>query len=451
MPEVPGLIVRGRGARIMAETKGQIAVRSRIVAVAGLRHKGERFFETSLMKAFQTKHAQADEARPGLGLRLGERGIALGELARTSADDIGGDPFPVSCRKLQRHIADLVGQNHRTLEGAQRCRRLIALVRDQCLTELQMKTLLAPLPLQLLPHRAAQPDAILQIRDGLLVGGPRQSLGAGLLPVVERPLGEPSRLGMLRLHLRSRVATVLQHVEQTGMQRDALGLEQALIGGVADQCVLEEIGRVRRRAAAKDQFGLDQLTHRFGELALRESSERGDGAMVEAAADDRRGLRHLLHRLQPIEPRHQRVVQRRRDRQRAQRAVQVIRVRALAQHARFDDRLGHLLDEQRHAVGLRGDLVEQRLGQALAVGDAGDDRLGRCATKPVQCQPGDDRMAAEGHDKGRACGDQHEHTRALDAIQRELDQLQGRRDRSNARPRSPKAPAYCGQARSAGR
>ena len=211
------------------------------------------------------------------------------------------------------------------------------------------------------------------------------------------------------------------------MQGDALGLEQALVRGVADQCVLEEIGRVRRRAAAKDQFGIDQLTHRVGELALRESSERGDGAMVEAAADDRGGLRHLFHRLQPIEPRHQRVVQRRWDRQRAQRAVEVIRVRALAQHARFDDRLRHLLDEQGHAIGLRGDLVDQRLGQALAVGDAGDDRLGRRATKPVQCQPRDDRMAPEGRDKGRACGDQHEHTRALDAIQREFDQLQRRR------------------------
>ena len=146
------------------------------------------------------------------------------------------------------------------------------------------------------------------------------------------------------------------------MQCDALGLEQALVRGVADQCVFEEIRRVRRRAAAKDQFCIDQLTHRFGELALRESSERGDGAMVEAAADDRCDLRHVFHRLQPIEPRHQRVVQRRWDRQRTQRAVQVIRVRALSQHAQFDDRFRHLLYEQGHAIGLRGDLVDQRLG-----------------------------------------------------------------------------------------
>ena len=128
--------------------------------------------------------------------------------------------------------------------------------------------------------------------------------------------------------------------------------------------------------------------------------------MVEAAADDGGGLRHLLDRLQPVEPRHQRVVQRGRDRQRAQGAVQVIGVRRLAQRARFEDRLGHLLDEQRHAVGPRGDLVEQRLGQALAAGDARDDRLRRRAREPVQREPGDDRMAGEGCDEGRARGDQ---------------------------------------------
>jgi hypothetical protein len=60
VPKVPGLIVRGRGTRIMAEAKGQIAVISRIVAVAGLRHKDERFLETSLMKAFQAKDSQSD-------------------------------------------------------------------------------------------------------------------------------------------------------------------------------------------------------------------------------------------------------------------------------------------------------------------------------------------------------------------------------------------------------
>ena len=233
-----------------------------------------------------------------------------------------------------------------------------------------MEALLAPLPLPVVAQRAAEADAIFKTRDRFLVGGPRQRPGAGLLPVVERPFGETRRLGVLRLDLGSRVAAVLQHVEQTSMQGDAPGFEQALVGGIADQGVLEQIGRVGRRAAAEDQLGGDQALHRVGQLGLRQGGKGGDGAVVEAAADDGGGLGHLLHRLQAIEPRHQRVVQRCGDRQRAQRSVEVKRVGTLAQHARFDDRLRHLLDEQRHAVGPRGDLVEQRLRQALAAGDA---------------------------------------------------------------------------------
>ena len=91
------------------------------------------------------------------------------------------------------------------------------------------------------------------------------------------------------------------------MHGDAPGFEQALVGGIADQGVLEQIGRVGRRAAAEDQLGLDQAVHRIGQLCLRQGGERGDRAVIEAAADDRGGLGHLLDRLQAIEPRHQRV------------------------------------------------------------------------------------------------------------------------------------------------
>ena len=82
---------------------------------------------------------------------------------------------------------------------------------------------------------------------------------------------------MLRLDLRGRVALVFQHVEQTGMQRDAFGFEQALVGGVADQGMLEQVGRVGRRAAAEDQFGLHQPVQRVGQLGLGQAGQCGDG------------------------------------------------------------------------------------------------------------------------------------------------------------------------------
>jgi hypothetical protein len=148
--------------------------------------------------------------------------------------------------------------------------------------------------------------------------------------------------------------------------------------------------------------------------------------VVEAAADDGSGLGHFLYRVQPIESRHQRVVQCSRDRKCAQRTVEVISILALSQCARFDDGLCHLLHKQRYAIGSRGDLVEQRLRQALTAGDAIDDTLGRRAAEPVQRQLCHTGMTCKGGDEGRAGGDQHENAYALHGFQRQFDQLQGR-------------------------
>ena len=76
---------------------------------------------------------------------------------------------------------------------------------------------------------------------------------------------------MLRLHFGGRVALLFQHAEQPRVERYAFGLEQALICRVADQCMLEEIGRVRRRAAAEDQFGRQQSLQCVGQLAFGQS------------------------------------------------------------------------------------------------------------------------------------------------------------------------------------
>ncbi len=169
------------------------------------------------------------------------------------------------------------------------------------------------------------------------------------------------------------------------------------------------------------------MPHCIGKLALRECGKRGNCSVIKTTADDGGDLGHFLDRLQSIEPRHQRVVQRARDRQRAQRRIEVISLRGLAQRAQFDDRLCHFLDKKRYPVGLCRDLVEESVRHLLAARDARDDCLGRHAAEPIQRQPGDDRMAAKGCDKGRARGDQHENPGALDAIEREFDQLQRRR------------------------
>ena len=76
----------------------------------------------------------------------------------------------------------------------------------------------------------------------------------------------------------------------------------------------------------------------------------------EAAADHRADLRHLARRAEPVEPRHQRLLQRRRD------GLDAALLAALQQKPR------HLLDEQRHAAGARGDVVHHLRGERMAGG-----------------------------------------------------------------------------------
>jgi hypothetical protein len=86
----------------------------------------------------------------------------------------------------------------------------------------------------------------------------------------------------------------------------------------------------------------------------------------------------------------------------------------------------HLLYKQRHAIGPRGDLVEQRFGKALATGNAFDDTLRRRAAEPVQRHLCHARMTCKVCDEGRARANQYERAHALHRIQRQFDQLQGR-------------------------
>ena len=94
--------------------------------------------------------------------------------------------------------------------------------------------------------------------------------------------------------------------------------------------------------------------------------------MGELAADHGGDLGHLLDRREAVEAGHQRVVQGRRDRERRQRAGQLVAVAGVGEQAGFEHRLGQLLDEQRHAVGARHDLLEDLGRQRLAAGDALD-------------------------------------------------------------------------------
>jgi hypothetical protein len=108
-------------------------------------------------------------------------------------------------------------------------------------------------------------------------------------------------------------------------------------------------------------------------------SDGGDQLIAELAPERGADLSDLLDRREAIEPRHQRVAQRRRDRQGACAPDIFPSIAGIPEVSGFQDRLGQLLDEQRHAVGLAEDLFQQIRGQSLA---AGQPRYHGAALRP---------------------------------------------------------------------
>ncbi len=157
----------------------------------------------------------------------------------------------------------------------------------------------------------------------------------------------------------------LHDLRDPGMQVLALGLEQRAVGGVLDQRVLEAVGGIGRGAAAIDQLGRNQLVQRRLQLRLGPVGDRGEQPVGELAPERGADLGDLFHGCEAVEAGEQRVMQGRWQRERWQRPGQLVVVARVREQARFEHRLGQLLDEQRHAVGLghdlRRDLVRQRL------------------------------------------------------------------------------------------
>jgi hypothetical protein len=96
------------------------------------------------------------------------------------------------------------------------------------------------------------------------------------------------------------------------------GLEQALVGRVPHQRVLERVARPA--AAPEDQLRRLELAERVAQPVVAEPGHGRQQLAAELPPDHRRDLGHLLDRRQPVQPGHERVLERRGDRQRRQRA-----------------------------------------------------------------------------------------------------------------------------------
>ena len=90
-------------------------------------------------------------------------------------------------------------------------------------------------------------------------------------------------------------------------------LQKRGVGGVLDERVLEDVGRLRRRAAAVDQLGRHELAECVLQWGTLDGRNRFEQAIRELAPDRRADLRGLLDRREAIQARHQGILQRRRE------------------------------------------------------------------------------------------------------------------------------------------
>ena len=174
----------------------------------------------------------------------------------------------------------------------------------------------------------------------------------------------------------------------------------------------------------KTQFGVFQLRQRGLQRRLVAPDHGVEQRIGEFAPDRGADLRDFLDRRQPVEPRHQRILQRRGDRQRRQRAVEAIALAVLDQQPGFQHGLGQFLDEQRHAVGLGDDLRHHFGRQLAAAGHALDQGLGLAAVEPAERHRGDVGQALPGRLEFRPEGDQQQHRQTPDPLDREIEQFE---------------------------
>ncbi|EEF28182.1 conserved hypothetical protein [Ricinus communis] len=103
------------------------------------------------------------------------------------------------------------------------------------------------------------------------------------------------------------------------------------------------------------------------QFILRPGRNQPKQLRVELTSHRGRDLRGFLDGwLQPVEPRQQRALQRVRNRDRLRRAFQLVADARILQQIALENGLGQFLDEERHTVRLRDDLIEYEIRKPLA-------------------------------------------------------------------------------------
>ena len=100
-----------------------------------------------------------------------------------------------------------------------------------------------------------------------------------------------------------------QRLGGAAVERVAAALEQAVVGRIANQRVLETIGRRGRRAFDEHEIGLDEAFERGLQGGLIQPADLAEQRKGKIAAQNRADLRDFPCVSKPIEPRRKRLLE----------------------------------------------------------------------------------------------------------------------------------------------
>ena len=272
--------------------------------------------------------------------------------------------------------------------------------------------------------------------DRLLEGRAAKGLVARLAPpfdreVVEAGLGEMMgdelRLG------RGALGLIAQDFGGAAVQRLAATLEQAVVGRVLDQRVLEAIVRLMARALGDEEVRAGEPVERGLEGWVVDLADSAEQRVGEISPQDGADLRDFARFAEPVEPRRERLLKRRRDR------LQAAGLAALEQKAR------DFLDEQRHPAGALAHALDHLSAQRMASGELADHKRDVGAIEGAKRDHAVVRAQAPGRAEFGPRGREDEQRRLRAALGEGLHQIErGRigpvqilereRDRLRARP-----------------
>jgi hypothetical protein len=154
---------------------------------------------------------------------------------------------------------------------------------------------------------------------------------------------------------RHDIGVALEGLADCGVQRHPTGAQQAVIGRVLHQRVLEVIGCLRRLATTENEAGGDELIESCVQDCRRHVCYFGDHRVREVAPEHRADLGNLFRGRHPVKACQQRRLQSGRH---SDCRGFGLRLRGGLQHA-----FGQLFDEERYPVGLADDPLKQRRRQ----------------------------------------------------------------------------------------